>query len=42
MKTVVQRVVRLVVLVAAVSGVLALFSGAAHAFVVTNHCEPVR
>jgi len=34
--------VRLVVLVAAVSGVLALFSGPAHALVVMNHCEPVR
>jgi hypothetical protein len=32
----------LVILLAAVSGLLALFSGTAHALVGFNHCEPLR
>jgi hypothetical protein len=41
-KIVSRGVLRLVVLLAAMSGLLALFSGVAHAFVSANHCEPVR
>jgi len=39
---VLRNVGRSVVLLAAMSGLLALFSGVAHAFVSANHCEPVR
>jgi hypothetical protein len=37
-----RNVARVIVLLAAVSGLLALFSGAAHALVSFNHREPLR
>lgn len=40
MKIIVRRVRRIAVLVAGTAGLLALPAGAAHAFVVGNHCEP--
>ena len=39
---VVRMVRRLLVLLAGMLGVLAVFAGPAHAYISYNHCEPVR
>ena len=37
-----RRLRRLAVVLAGVTGLLAVFGGTAHALIAANHCEPLR
>lgn len=37
-----KRIVRLIIMLAATTGLLVLFADAAYARITANHCEPVR